>query len=274
VAAPFQSSRAKLARAEEHRKAIEPEIKAFAAGNSVRLRSKHNLTSSYGPIRFSWFVEEMTNPPRHWALVAGDAIQNIRAALDHAIWSIVVKEKGSSFAEAHHMKIDFPIRDVPSRFPSRRMTDIGLPKAVINVIEDAQPYAREPTAPRDDATWLIGALSNVDKHRLLHVIRMISEDAEVRTTPLLENGHVEFVTDGRLRKGAQVVRFSASRPPGGQFVEVKFLLRAGISIEATPETRAVPIDLALRAMRDRASEIIDALAAAVQPPKRRSASRR
>jgi hypothetical protein len=274
VAAPFQSSRAKLARADEHRKAIEPEIKAFAAGSSVKLRSRHNLKASRGPIRFSWFVEEMTNPPRQWALAAGDAIQNIRAALDHAVWAIVVKQKGTKFAEANYMKIDFPIRDRPSRFPRTRLTEIGLPNPAIKVIEDAQPYARQPNAPRDDATWLIGALSNVDKHRLLHVIRMISEDAEVRTTPLLENGHVEFVTDGRLRKGAEVVRFSASRPPGRQHVSVNFLLRAGIDIEATPETKAVPIDLALRAMRDRASEIIDALAAAVQPPKRRSAARR
>ena len=274
MAAPFQSSRAKLARAEHHRQAIEPEIKAFAEGDSVSLRSKHNLKASRGPIRFSWYVEAMTNPPQHWALVAGDAIQNIRAALDHAIWSIVVKEKSSSFAEANHTKIAFPIRDHPSKFPRSRLVEIGLPKPVIAVIEDAQPYKRLPQAPRDDASWLIGALSNIDKHRLLHVIRMISEDAQVRTTPRLENGNVEFVTDGRLRKGAQVVRFSADRPPGHPYIDVNFQLRAGISIEATPETRAVPIDLALRAIRDRASEIIEALTAAVQPARRRSASRR
>ena len=92
---------------------------------------------------------------------------------------------------------------------------------------------------------------------------MISEDAQVRTTPCLENGNVEFVTDGRLRKGAQVVRFFGRPAAGPSVHRPNFQLRAGISIEATPGTRAVPIDLALRAMRDRASEIIEALTAAV-----------
>ena len=86
----------------------------------------------------------MTDPPQHWALVAGDASRTSEPALDHAIWSIVVKEKSSSFAEANHTKIAFPITDRPSKFPRSRLVEIGLPKPVIAVIEDAQPYKRLP----------------------------------------------------------------------------------------------------------------------------------
>jgi hypothetical protein len=248
---------------------MEPEIKAFVEADPITLRSKHNLKGSDDPIRFAWFVAEMTNPPKHWALAAGDAIQNIRAALDHAVWAIVVKEKGTGFAEANYPKIDFPIADRASRFPSRRLAEIGLPKPVMQVLEDAQPYERQHSAVRDDASWLIRALSNVDKHRLLHVVGLIGEDATVRSMPRLDNGSVEFVTEGSLHRGAQVARFTASRPPIPANVDVKFEYRLGISIDGTPETRPVPIDLALRAMRDRATEIIEALAVAVRPAKRR-----
>jgi hypothetical protein len=260
VTSPFISSRAKLAHSEHHRKGIESEIEAFAKSQPFTLRSEHNLKASKGPIRFSYFVATATDPPEPWALVAGDVIQNIRAALDHAIWEIVVKKKGPKFAQANAPKIDFPIVDDSTRFPKPRLVQIGVPDRIITVIEDAQPYVRQKDAPRDDALWLIRALSNVDKHRLLHVISCIPEEAEVTTTPFLANGIVRMIAQGPLRKGTEVVRFTAARPPAYTKVDVQLDFRAGISFEATPETKVVPIALALQAMTARATEVVSLIA--------------
>jgi hypothetical protein len=265
----FSSSRAKLARADEHRQAIEPEIKAFVDGDPVTLGSNHNLKGTDDPIRFAYYVAEITQPPAHWALVAGDAIQNLRAALDHAIWELVVKQKGSQFAEAKAFKIDFPIVDKPSSFPRSRLVEVGLPEPSIAVIENAQPYVREQDAPRRDPLWFLRELSNVDKHRLLHVVSMIGEDAVIHTTPFLPNGRPEFVAAGALFKGAEIVRFTAPRPVIKANVQVQLEYRMGISIEATPKTGAVGIDLVLRVMRDRVTETLAALAMAANPKRRR-----
>lgn len=256
---PFTSSRAKIARAEQHRKVIEPEIKAFVESNPIALRSQHNLKGADDPIRFVYFVASIIRPPQHWALVAGDSIQNLRAALDHAVWELVVKEKGAKFAEANAPKIDFPIVDKSASFPSGRLAQIGLSEPTITVIETAQPYSRQQDAPRRDALWYLRELSNVDKHRLLHVVSMIGEEGQIRTTPFLANGNVEFVTEGPLSNGAEVVRFTASRPATYTKVEVEFELTISVSIEATPKTGGIGIDLGLRVMRDRVIEIIDAL---------------
>jgi len=256
----FPTSRAKIARAEEHRKVIEPEIKAFVESDPITLRSEHNLKRSKEPIRIAYFVTKVSSAPPCWPLVAGDSIQNIRAALDHAVWAIVVEQSGAKFAEANSRKIYFPITDKASRFPHRQLAQLGLTPPVIAVIEQAQPYVRQQSAPRDDALWMLRALSNVDKHRLLHVITIIGEEATVRTTPFLFNGKVTFVTPGALYEGAEVVRFTAARPTSYPEVEMELEFRAGICLDATPESRPVAIDLGLRTMRDRATEVIDALA--------------
>lgn len=266
---PFSSSWAKLARAEEHRKVIEPEIKAFVESKPVEFASQHNLKDPQGPIRFIYSVSSLVVPPAHWALVAGDAIQNIRAALDHAVWTLVVKEKGTEFAETNAPKIDFPIVDKAASFPTARLVKIGLSNALIALIEQAQPYIRQQNTPRDNPLWLIRALSNVDKHRLLHVIAMVPEKTEIKTTPFLADGNIEFLTPGALYKGAKIVRFTAARPAAYTKVEVTANFEVGVCIDATTESRAIGIDLALRSMRERAVGIVNTLAAHASPRSRR-----
>lgn len=271
---PFSCSRAKIARAEQHRKGIEPEIKALAESNPLTLSSKHNLKGTQEPVRFRYTVAKIAPIPEHWGLVVGDAVQNLRAALDHAVWALVVKEKGAKFAEANAPKIDFPIADDPTRFPKRRLGDIGIHPKFIAVIEQTQPYRRNQSAPRHDPLWILRALSNVDKHRLLHVIVVIPENCTVKTTPFLPNGKIELLIEGPLHEGAEAMRFTASRPATKGNVQVELEFRASICIAATPQSLPVPIDLGLRDMRDRVIEVIDALAEASRgkrPRKSRSA---
>lgn len=191
--------RPKLARAEHHRQILQPEIKAFREADPVTLRVKSNLkhreaTAAGFVLRF-----RAQDPPDSWGLIAGDSIQNIRATLDHAVWAVVVKEKGTEFAEANAPKIDFPISDKPSSFPKGRLVKIGVPQAHIAVIEQAQPYVRNQSTPREDALWFLRALSNVDKHRLLHVIALFPEWPEFTTMPALPGFDSKFIHKGALQ---------------------------------------------------------------------------
>jgi hypothetical protein len=250
----------KVDRAEQHHHVIEAELKTFTQTDPLTLRSKHNLEGTEQTLRFIYSVEALKTPPESWAFVFGDAVQNLRAALDHVVWALVVKRKGAKFADRHARKINFPIADDLARFPRARLAEIGLRAPAITIIQNAQPYIRQQNAPRADALWLLQALSNVDKHRLLHTVVVIGETTKITSKPFLANGKVEFLERGALQKGTRVVRFTATRPATNGKVEVKCEVHAGICIEATPETDAVPIDLALRVMRERVTEILLQLA--------------
>jgi len=225
----------------------------------ITLRVKSNLKSTEEQLRGSYYVVALRKPPDDWGLVAGDCIQNIRAALDHAVWAIVIKEKGAKFAEAHYRAIDFPIACSPERFSKSRLVNIGVPRPHIAVIEDAQPYIRSQANPRDDALWFLRTLSNVDKHRLIHVIALFTEHSAFTTLPALPGFETKLIHEGALHKGAEVVRYTAPRPrPHGE-VQVELKVTVGIGVDATPETGIYSaIDGALGVMHERAVEIINA----------------
>ena len=264
----FPTSRAKLARAEEHRLSIVPEIEAYATrGNRIHLDRTDNLGKVREPIRVEYKVRKVDLPPESWALVAGDVIQNARAALDHAVWALVVKRKGENFALANYRRIQFPIGDDPGWFPEQALLNLGLKEQVVAAIRDVQPFNH--IKPHVHALWFLRELSNVDKHRMLHLIVLIPEELRLRTDPPIPNGKLTIETPGALYKDATALTFTAPRPAHvvGR-VKIDIQLNAGICFEATPTTAATAINVALEAMINEATHVIDTLEAASSPPKR------
>lgn len=264
----FPTSRAKLARAEEHRLSIVPEIEAYATGgNRIHLDRTDNLGKVREPIRVDYKVRKVDRPPESWALVAGDVIQNARAALDHAVWALVVKRKGENFALANYRQIQFPIGDDPGRFPEQALLNLGLKEQVVAAIRDVQPFNH--LKPHIHALWFLRELSNIDKHRMLHLIVLIPEGLRLQTAPPIPNGKLTIETRGALYKGAPALTFTAPRPAHvvGR-VKIDIQLNAGICFEATPTTAATAINVALEAMINEATHVIDTLEAASSPPKR------
>src|ERR1700687_2196045 len=123
----LESSYAKLRRAETHHEVLQRRVVAFVKRNPLAVRSEHNLEGPEQLLRFRYFVKSVRQPPPGWAVILGDAVQNLRAALDHAVWVIVVKENGTEFAQAHAPQIDFPVVDRAALFPLQRLRKIRLP---------------------------------------------------------------------------------------------------------------------------------------------------
>ncbi len=102
------------------------------------------------------------------AAVTGDIVHNLRSALDHVAWQLVVLDNGQPTRETA-----FPLHDSATneRGNPRVLTikpgirDAGIMAAV----EAMQPYAeaRHGHDPRTDALGIVGRLDNIDKHRLL-----------------------------------------------------------------------------------------------------------
>ncbi len=254
------SAYGKLTRADAHLQELWSELKEFSSSNPYSIRSETNLKSAEKTIRCSYFVGRFTEPPEHWSLLIGDAIQNMRAALDHATWALVVSQCSNTFAKRNIRKIYFPIHTAKGGFEKDTVALAVRPEARA-VLEELQPYSRREDDPKRDAFVAIRELSNLDKHRALSLVVMRGHMSEVTTRPFLQGGRVVFVEEGPLRKGAQVVRFTAARPPPPAQVEVDFSLTVEVSIESPKPAANVPLDLGLRELRARTGEAVDRIRA-------------
>jgi len=107
----------------------------------------------------------LSEPPRReWSLVIGDCVQNFRSALDHMVWQLA---PGTARA-ANPTALEFPIFSDPGRYASAAPNRIGtISAAAQKIIELAQPFNRPESAT--DPLWQLHTLSNIDKHRRLHV---------------------------------------------------------------------------------------------------------
>lgn len=258
--AALTSARDKLSRADHHLGQLWDELKVYANSNPASLRSENNLDGRDQPLWCEYYVETLTDPPAGWSLIIGDAVQNMRAALDHAAWTLMVRGKGEEFATKHRTSVYFPTTRTPEAFASH-FVPTHLPD-LKSVLEELQPYRREPAHPERDGLWVLNQLSIADKHRTLHVVVLLGKEARVVTEPALAGGHPVFVEKGPLRPGATVVRCTGLRPLIGPGVKVTFNLAIEISIQSVDGV-GVPLDLGLRELRARTAEALDWINAAL-----------
>lgn len=110
---------------------------------------------------------------RDWALLMGDVLTNLRAALDYLAWQLVDQHG----PDKPTWQTKFPIDDYPFTRSGRAKATNFIPAVtdsdVLDRLERHQPwrgfdhqltdYLRDPT---ERALWQLNALCNLDKHRL------------------------------------------------------------------------------------------------------------
>ena len=100
-------------------------------------------------------------PLVEWALLIGDVAHNLRSALDHLAYSLVILENPS----ADPYKISFPIYKDLNELRRRVKTKLaGAHPEAIAMVESFKPYGGG-----NDMFFSLATLDNVDKHRLLTV---------------------------------------------------------------------------------------------------------
>lgn len=165
MAASLDGVRVKLRRANDHlaelRSRLGP-IAGEATGSIVGAPSEDD---------FSKLIYRVTRVPEidpMIAAIAGDIVHNLRSALDHLAWQLVVLGNGQPTRETV-----FPLHEstMNQRGNPRVLTiqpGITDPQ-IMAAVEAMQPYAETEYGhdPRTDALGIIGRLDNIDKHRLL-----------------------------------------------------------------------------------------------------------
>lgn len=158
--------RVKIARAYEHIEDLETRIKSFLKGEPYKVAVKphpefpnaltHHYLASAKPLT--------TDIP----LVAGEAIQQMRSALDHLAWNLVeigCARQGIVLNKTERKRIGFPIidTDLPAEYEASRKRKVkGMTQDAIDAIDETKPYKGG-----NDCLWRLNQLNNIDKHRFL-----------------------------------------------------------------------------------------------------------
>lgn len=143
-------------------------------------------------------------PVDEWALLFGDAIHNVRAALDGIVWEFAHLDEG---APKNPNTLSFSVVDDERKWQGAVDRNLsGVPADLVDRVRTAQPFL----VPEDDniTFWLraVSRLDNDDKHRGMIV-----------AVPIIEKVSIEGLN---LRLGATQDGMEASFRVEYQFDEV------------------------------------------------------
>jgi len=180
LADPFLGIDAKLNRAEEHLQVLDGYITTYLEDKPYRFVAEEHTDGHY--YHFAISLEVYPFPPDEvWGPLIGDAIHNLRSALDHIAWHFSLPKA----RQDNPNRIEFPVFiDDPAKRPDLRGAlnkKLGYLRPEFHAIVDgAQPYK---TGNTHHPMWLLERLWNNDKHRTIHTSGFFfgtpSEDPQV-----------------------------------------------------------------------------------------------
>ena len=163
---PLASCVAKLNRAELHAETFD----AQARGTKSRFdnRVELNAKGAPSPMWFRWKVGVDWEFPPEVSTGLGDAIHNLRSALDHLVWGLTVQSKRKVGRWTH-----FPIRSDPAwrKNDAVKKTLANLAPAQVKIIDSLQPYHQRQ--PSTHPLALLARLDDDDKHQALYVFQLM-----------------------------------------------------------------------------------------------------
>ena len=159
----FESAKLKIERANQHITELNTLLRDFAEQNPYAISIQHDIKTGH-----RIFGVEMGEPvPAHVSTITGDAIHNLRTALDHMACALVVAGGGAvrSFT-------GFPFHDGRENFETNLERKIkGATKDAIHLFKSVEPYE----GGRGDLLWRLNKVDVADKHfRLIFAVRVVS----------------------------------------------------------------------------------------------------
>jgi hypothetical protein len=256
----------KFARAHEHLTAIEQAIRQFDK------MKPYSLTGDYKPprpynvgdeARFTLRVHAPAQPPAGLPELIGDYLTNLRASLDHIVFSIANKHTSGNFT--NRLSVQFAIHQDGQRFGSFKGKVVNdLPSNVLADMERLQPYQgcddpkflaryveRQPL-------WILSLLVNEDKHRALVTVPSISlRTMKIELVDAVPVDSLDaWTTSGSFKHGAEVVsvRFRAETPNAKVKVDPDFTM----DIAFTEEWPALgrPVIETLQMLSDHVRDVV------------------
>lgn len=144
----------KVERAKKHLSELQIARNRFIETAPYRVVSEHDSQTGQTLDK----VFDLQVPPAEIGLIAGDVAHNLRSALDHLAYALVIASGGTPTKQTA-----FPIYDDPAKYKahSRRQVE-GMAQTAKDVIDGIAPYKGS-----DDYLWGLHALDIADKHHAL-----------------------------------------------------------------------------------------------------------
>jgi len=172
----------KMARSKEHIDDLTKQIDTFVRSGTYEVEAEHGDD----PLETVYRLRMSRPIPRRFSAIVGDALTNMRSALDCAIYGLVRRNVDRELTPAEEAACQFPIYEVKTEldafFQRRYLPELLGPNE--DAIRAVQPGAlhdylaaqggtdlhpREEEVAYDSLT-LLNRLTKIDKHRRLHVI--------------------------------------------------------------------------------------------------------
>lgn len=223
----FSGVRLKQARAESLIAVLQAEVERFLSRNPFSFRHTTEPGDGGATVhRVLAVVRE--EPPVEWAPIIGDAVHNLRSALDHAVWAM------ADPAERIDRAAQFPI------YASEANYEENAPRLLAGVSPRRQELIRSEQPfhwPDPNRAWhplgLLQWLDNDDKHRTLHTLAVVSDFQWIltdNTDPTIT--YLAQVGD-TLTHDAQVMRYETVPVDPAHRVVASPQIDLGVSIEGT-----------------------------------------
>lgn len=172
----LQSAYRKLKRGEAHIDAVRREMLEAWPGKPPALPIRREYNAVERSIIYR--IEEVPRIGEEWPLLIGDAVHNLRSALDHAWWDLASHHLRRVPSEEEAPRIQFPILKKDGVWNAGSHSR-WVGQEVADWVGSIQPdYSGEPQ--QVDALAALRHLSNVDKHRSLHLSILTGQDLVFR----------------------------------------------------------------------------------------------
>ncbi|MBJ7594491.1 MAG: hypothetical protein JF886_06435 [Candidatus Dormibacteraeota bacterium] len=185
MVARLRGVRLKIERAKFQCDALENEIKAWVESQRSHVAFEHERDTGWH--RLIVRMDADPDPPPMWGVIVGEIIHDLRSALDHTVWELVIANKG----RPERNRNQFPIFS----HPPKRVADYtkcvrGVDPRAQAIIEGLQPYTR-PKRATPELIEVLGGMSNIDKHQTLHPTVVVASR--------INSANVDFAPQGLHR---------------------------------------------------------------------------
>lgn len=131
-----------------------------------------------------YYIESVQETPLSIALLTGDILFNLRAALDHLAFQLVLANGCTPTKQTY-----FPISDDATKYKTEAPRKVrGMSPAAIKAIDEVKPYEGG-----NDRLWQLHRLNAIDKHRVL--VTVGSSIAYHSFPQILTRGLIEAIRD-------------------------------------------------------------------------------
>lgn len=170
---PLDEAAAKLRRANAHIETLRADIRGAGQGEPYTIPLREDLDQDTGTLYIR--VDRETARPEQWGLMIGDALHNLRSALDNGWWQLARLHLKREPTEQETKRIQFPILKLGGTWnPGNHRSLVG--SVATTFAGELQPDLRGYPADTWHPLATLNRLSNIDKHRNIHTtVQMLGE---------------------------------------------------------------------------------------------------